>query len=305
MADAKAALSQSLSKAQGNTSMASMKQSDVSSMLLKYKGAISQALPKHLTAERIIQIASTVVARNPKLSECSASSLIGAVMQASILGLKPVSELGHCYFVPYGGQVQFQIGYRGYLELARRSGEILTVYAQVVREGDTFSYSYGLKPDIVHIPAQGSSGEVTHAYAVVHYKTGGYNFEVVTREEIEGYRRRNKMQGVQPSGAWATDYAAMSKKTALRRLSPYLPLETDASYSDDKVVEVNGFGQDQSGVLYEVKDDVVEEAVNKETGEILTAEVEEVAAEGVLPGMAIPKQSTKRNPAMEQNAIYE
>lgn len=328
MSDVKAQVQSSMGKsvalAKSQGTMAGYKQQDILGLLEKYKGAIAQALPKHLTAERIIQISSTLISRNPKIAKCSISSLIGAVMQASILGLKPVAELGHCYFVPYNNkvkdsdgndryelQIQFQIGYKGYLELARRSGQIKMVYAEVVREGDEFSYCLGLNPNVTHVPNQQvSDGKITHAYAVVHYKDGGYNFSVITRSEIESYRKRNKMQGNAADGAWGTDFPAMAKKTAIRRLAPYLPLDTDYLQSsigiaDENVVSVEDYAKDQSGVL---------DAATVLTIEVVDEGTGEVSQSSMFPGdpsdyttdsegnvVAKKKKATKQ----EENAIYE
>ena len=115
-------------------SMLGLTQSEISSYLMNMKNQVAAVLPKHLTTERVLQMAATTIKKNPKIAQCTPASLLGAVMQASILGFPPVDALGYCYFVPYGRDVQFQIGYRGLVELARRSGKIKTVYAEVVRE---------------------------------------------------------------------------------------------------------------------------------------------------------------------------
>lgn len=246
-----------------------LKSNGIAELLDKYKERIAQILPKHLTAERMIQIATTVVAQNPSLMECTASSLIGAVLQSSILGFKPVPILGYCYFVPYNRnagtkdnpnwvkEIQFQIGYRGYIDLARRSGEIQSVQAEVVRQGDTFHYELGLNPVLRHIPNDKQRGEITHAYAVVKYKDGGYNFNVITASEIEDLRRRSPMQGAEPKGAWRTDYEAMAKAKAIKQLAKYLPLSIDvaeAIATDERTINfenIRKVSPDKAEVLIE------------------------------------------------------
>ena len=237
------------------------KSSTVLDTLNLYRNQIAQAVPKHLNPDRLIQIACTLITSNPEIAKCSTKSIVGAVMQASILGFKPVNSLGQCYFVPYGNEVQFQIGYKGYISLARRSGEIEMIFAEVVRKGDKFVYSMGLKPDIKHVPCEDcNSDEITHAYAVVHYKGGGYNFVVVTHKQIEGYRKRSPMQKNGIKGAWATDYEAMAKKTAIRRLATYMPLDSEIEETiatDEKIISSDDFTQNQTG---EVKIENVKEA---------------------------------------------
>ena len=281
--DAKAKASQALAKATKKGTLAGLKQTDVQSVLESLKPQISQALPKHLSADRMIQMATQVIVKNPKVAECSAASLIGAVMQASILGFKPSDNLGQVYFVPYGKSVQFQIGYKGYIDLARRSGQIKTLYAYPVYQNDHFEYELGLEPKLTHRPAQEDRGEMTFVYAVAHYKDGGYNFVVLSRNEVERLRLRNAFQKSKPSGAWATDYEAMACAKAIKQLSKYMPLSEEmqgAVLSDEGVIQPDNFSNDQSGSLdadgiYPEADEIdveVMEDVDTETGELFKNE---------------------------------
>lgn len=240
-----------------------LNQSEVSQYLMGMKSRVEQVLPKHLTAERIISMAATTIARNPQIAQCTPASLLGSVMQASILGFPPVEALGYCYFVPYNAkkkgadgkdvwvkEVQFQIGYKGMIDLARRSGKIKTVYAEVVREGDEFSVTMGLEQNLVHNPKFDSSKPMTFVYAVCHYTDGGYNFVVLSRSDIERLRMRSPMQKETPSGAWATDYEAMAKAKAMKQLSKYMPLNIDqqvAVNSDEGTITPDSFSKDNEG----------------------------------------------------------
>ena len=279
--DAKQKASQALAKATKKGTLAGLKQTDVQSVLESLKPQIAQALPKHLSADRMIQMATQVIVKNPKVAECSAASLIGAVMQASILGFKPSDSLGQVYFVPYGKSVQFQVGYKGYIDLARRSGQIKTLYAYPVYQNDHFEYELGLEPKLTHRPAQEDRGEMTFVYAVAHYKDGGYNFVVLSRNEVERLRLRNAFQKSKPSGAWATDYEAMACAKAIKQLSKYMPLSEEmqgAVLSDEGVIQPDNFSNDQSGNLdadgiYPEADEIdveVMEDVDTETGELFS-----------------------------------
>jgi len=215
---------------------------------------ITAALPKHLSADRMIQMATTIVARNPKIAECSTASILGSVMQASILGFRPVESLGQCYFVPYNKVCQFQIGYKGYIDLARRSGEIKMIYAEVVRKNDVFDYEFGLNPKLEHKPNPDSAGDITYVYAVAHYKDGGYNFMVLTKAQVEKLRKRNAMQKESPSGAWATDYESMAKAKVIKQLAKYMPLSDEfatAIVSDEAVITDKAFSKTGAGTLVE------------------------------------------------------
>lgn len=258
-------------------SLVGLKQKDIGEVLGAYKDQVAGVLPKHLTAERIIQMAATEAARNPEVLSCTPASLVGYVLQASTLGFQPVSALGYCYPVPYFNkktgrkEVQFQIGYKGFLSLARRSGEILTVNAEVVREGDKFEYRLGLHRDLVHEPTGDISKDITHSYATVEFKDGGATFVVLSKAEIERLRMRSNGQGPKPSGAWATDYEAMAKAKALKQLAKYLPLtidEANAIATDGAVLNPDNFEKDGHVKM----EDVEYELVDETTGEVLTEE---------------------------------
>ena len=246
-------VSEAMAKSTKKGTLAGLKHVDISTVLNGMKQQISQALPKHLSADRLIQMATSLIAKNPKIAECSAQSVIGAVMQASILGFKPVEALGECYFVPYGGSVQFQIGYKGFIKLAQQSGQIKNIFAEVVREGDVFEYELGLYPRLVHKPNLDSEGAFKFVYAVAHLQNGGYNFVVLTKNQIEKLRLRNPMtrNNPKPSGAWATDYEAMSKAKAIKQLIKYLPLSDtiiSAEKSDEATITDKAFTNNNSGI---------------------------------------------------------
>jgi recombination protein RecT len=195
----------------------------VAAYLKKMAPEIEKALPSHMNAERLGRIALTTIRTTPKLLECSMPSLLGAVMQAAQLGLEP-GLIGHCYIIPYGKEAQFIIGYKGMIDLARRSGQIEQIYAHAVYEADHFEYELGLHPKLVHKPATGRRGAIQYVYAVAHFKGGGYQFEVMDMEEIERRRQRSKAA---KNGPWVTDFEEMAKKTVIRHMWKYLPISIE------------------------------------------------------------------------------
>lgn len=162
---------------------------------------------------------------------------------------------------------QFQIGYRGLMDLARRSGQIKSIHAFAVYAGDTFSYSLGINPDIQHIPNETepkNPKNLTHVYAVSHYKDGGYNFVVLTRKEVEALRRRNAMQKEEAAGAWKTDYEAMAMAKAIKQLAKYLPLSDELQtmvQSDESIIDPKMFASDKSGDLVDLERPDYEDAI--------------------------------------------
>lgn len=184
---------------------------------------IAKALPKHMDKDRMARIALTTIRTTPKLLACSIESLMAGIMQAAQLGLEP-GQLGHCYLIPYGNQATFIIGYKGMIDLARRSGNIKSIYTHCVYNNDDFSYQYGLNQDLKHVPAEGERGDFKGAYAVAHFVDGGYQFEYMTAAEIDKRRKRSKAAN---SGPWVTDFEEMAMKTVLRHMWKFLPISVE------------------------------------------------------------------------------
>lgn len=255
-----------MAKATTKGTLAGLKHNDIQTVINGMKAQIAQALPKHITAERIIQMAVTLVSRNPKIAKCSAESLIGALMQASILGFQPVQALGECYFVPWQNkkningkdvwvdEVEFQIGYKGYIKLGQNSSQLKTIYAEIVFETDEFRIKKGLDDELHHIPNPDNTGDepIKGAYAVAKYMNGGFNFVYLSKKQIEYFRLfspAQKKYGL--SGIWKDHYHAMAKKTCIRRLAPYLPKSIDiqtAYVSDGSIIRSNAFSNNGTGI---------------------------------------------------------
>lgn len=216
-------------------------QNSVAGLLEKMKGEIARCLPKHLTPERMARIAMTELRKTPKLQECDPLSFIAAIMQASQLGLEP-GILGSCYLIPFNnnqtGKVEctFMPGYRGFLDLARRSGQIVSLVARAVYENDEFSYEFGLKEDLTHKPAMNDRGELVAVYAVAILKDGGHQFDVMSRKDVDLIKNQSKSKN---NGPWVTHYEEMAKKTVLRKLFKWLPcsVEMQKAVSLDELQE--------------------------------------------------------------------
>lgn len=192
-----------------------------------YKTQIAKALPSVITPERFIRMTMTAAAGNEKLKQCTPQSFIGAALTAAQLGLEPNTPLGQAYLIPYGKTCQFQIGYKGLLDLANRSGLLKNVTAQIVYENDEFEFEFGLEPKLKHKPAMSDRGEAVWVYATYHLTNGGYNFEVMSLDEVREFAR--KKSKTFNNGPWQTDFEAMAKKTVLKRVLKYAPLKSETA----------------------------------------------------------------------------
>ena len=190
---------------------------------------IEKALPSVLTGERFARMATTALSQAPELAQCTPKSFLGALMQAAQLGLEPNTPLGQAYFIPYKNkgrlECQFQLGYRGMITLAYRSG--ITITAHEVHENDAFDYAYGLDETLTHRPAMSDRGAVVAYYATYHTKDGGRGFIVMSRDDVTAYMQKYSKAAGSSFSPWNTNFDSMAKKTCIKQLLKYAPLNTE------------------------------------------------------------------------------
>lgn len=186
-------------------------------------------LPAHVKPERFIRLLLTELTRNPALGKCNPASVVEGVLQCARLGLYPgPAPVGRVHLVPYGKDCNLVIDYKGLIELARRSGEISSVRAEVIYEQEvvngSFKESSGAHPDLHHIPLRfGDKGRAVGAYAVAFFKDGTADWEILNMTDIEK-AKASSPTGKRGGGVWASHFEEMAKKTAIRRLCKRLPL---------------------------------------------------------------------------------
>lgn len=234
---------------------------------------IKKALPSVITPERFTRMVLSAISVNPKLGSCTPNSFLGAMMSAAQLGLEPNTPLGQAYILPYMNkgvlEAQFQIGYKGLIDLAYRSGEVEVIQAHVVYENDEFECNYGLEPTLRHVPAAKDRGEPIKVYAMFKTKSGGFGFEVMSMDDVRSHAAKYSKAYNTSFSPWKTSFEEMAKKTVLKKCLKFAPLKSDF---------VRGIVQDEtikgsiSEDMYEVQDNTIFEAeyseVNTDTGEV-------------------------------------
>jgi len=256
---------QELTKKTTNNNMAKKQPQTIKDYVKVMEGEIAKALPSVMTPERFTRITLSAISNTPKLAQCTPQSFLAAMMNAAQLGLEPNTPLGEAYLIPYGKQVQFQIGYKGLLNLAHRSGTNVEVHE--VYENDEFEYSYGLNPNLVHKPAMKDRGKIICYYAVWRNE-GAYGFEVMSREDVE--RHGKKYSKTYSNGPWQTDFDAMAKKTVLKQALKYAPLSVEFArqISEDETIKTE-IKEDMAEVPNEFYEAEYEEVFDAETGEVI------------------------------------
>jgi recombination protein RecT len=197
---------------------------------------IGKALPQsaQLLADQFIRVLMTAISSNKKLLECTPQSIIKSAFEAAALGLRIDSVLGHAYVVPYKNIAQLQIGYRGFEELAYRSGRVDAINATAVREHDSFAYDLGSDSHVQYTkPMRGERGELIGAFAIAYPVGGGRKtITVLTLDEV--LKRRDSSSGYQMAirykredNPWQVWPDEMFAKTAIRALAKRMPLSPE------------------------------------------------------------------------------
>lgn len=280
---------------------------DMGGMLEKMKDRMAQVLPKHVTPERLVKTALVAINKTPKLLEATPESVCGAMMNAASLGLDVSGVLGSAYLVPFNvnkgdqdnprwvTECQLIIGYRGMIELARRSGEIKRVESHVVYSNEHFECEYGLHPRLEHRPNfDNDRGEFRCVYAIAELTDGATQVEVMTKHQID-LAKQASQTGRKGWGPWIDHYDEMARKTVVRRLCKYLPLspelvealtlEATADNGESQPIDVDiipdeALNASKSDRMAErlgagEADEYIPENVDPETGEVINSTEEE------------------------------
>lgn len=257
-------------KVEGKGAVKLTKSMSIADMIKVMEPEIKKALPQVITPERFTRMALSALNTTPKLAECSQMSFLGALMNAAQLGLEPNTPLGQAYLIPYRNkgklECQFQIGYKGLIDMVYRNDNIQTVQAQCVYENDVFEYELGLEPKLVHKPAVRDRGELILVYALWKAKNGGYGFEVMSKEDVDLHARKFSQSFGSSFSPWKTNYEEMAKKTVIKKCLKYAPVKSDFAMqiSNDESIK-SELSVDMSEVVNE-QEAVVEADYKEVTG---------------------------------------
>jgi phage RecT family recombinase len=207
---------------------------------------VIQAIGKNMDPTQFQRSLATVITENPDLLRANQTSLAVAVLHAARLGLDLTPSLQLAYLTTFNVRkqvdgnwlsipmVKMMIGYKGFVLLGRRSGLTDKVDARTVYAKDMFDWEEGTSPRLVHKPTMGERGDVIAAYCRAKMiRSGEVEFLVIGLPEIErarsasrgafesvyerGKKPRPDLSKPKADSPWTTDYAAMARKTAIRR----------------------------------------------------------------------------------------
>lgn len=203
---------------------------EIDKYLFEHVNDVVAVFPQHFPStvdygNKFVQSAINCMETNMQIFACSKESILSSVLRAAELGLVPSKVFGTVYFVVYGTVCTFMTGYRGLIELAKRSPQVLDIEAHVVHANDVFTIKYGVNQELSHSPCiTGERGDVIGSYMLARLSDSLTKFEFMRADEIEDIRKASKM----PNGpAWKEYYGEMCRKTVVRRGMKYLPLSAE------------------------------------------------------------------------------
>ncbi len=278
--------------------------SNLTTIFEQRKQEFIDILPSHIKSNASVEMnrVLALIKRDAKLSECTPASVFQCLKTSLSLGLMPNSIRGLAYLIPYSNkgtlECQFQIGYRGMLELVRRSGVVSRVEAHVAYSNDKFECKLGTESKLIHEPTFGERGSFVCVYAIAFYKDGSYQFEIMTKQEID--KIKSSSQSMQGSRAqyspWNNHYDEMAKKTVLKRLCKYVPMSEEMERA------------------WEAEEDQERQLVDAETGEVIEQpktekktkkqQLQEKIA-GKIGAMEIPTDSQKPSTTLSESKLVD
>lgn len=197
--------------------------------VMDYQDRIVKVLPACINNERFMSVALSM-AVNSDLSKCDPNSIAKAVYQCAQLGLMP-GPLGHVYIIPYGGVATVIPGYKGLIELARRSKRFGPVSVDLVFRGEEFVYWNDERGrHFKHVPdfkiRYADNATLLCGYCIA-YIDDYPQPEIMAAEDIWAIQTKALDKAGTRNTPWKTDVDEMQKKTILRRASKMWPLTTE------------------------------------------------------------------------------
>jgi recombination protein RecT len=166
----------------------------------------------------------SIVNNNSYLKNASPESIYTSAMMAASLDLPINQNLGFAYIIPYGSQAQFQVGYKGLIQLALRSGQFKTISVTPVYEGQLLEQNplTGFKFDFGNKVSDNCIGYAAYFSLINGFEKTMY----MSKEEVTAHGK--KYSKTFSNGTWAKDFDAMAQKTVLKLLiSKYAPLSIE------------------------------------------------------------------------------
>jgi len=192
-----------------------------------YKKLINNTLQDPKRAGRFIASISSAVATNPALQECNAGTILSCALLGESLELSPSPQLGQYYLVPFNDKATFILGYKGYIQLAIRSGQYKKLNVVAIKKGELVKFDYlneEIEINLIQDEGQREVAETIGYYAMFEYLNGFRKAIYWSKERMEKHAlqyskayQSDRNRGWNNS-FWTKDFDGMAYKTMLRQL---------------------------------------------------------------------------------------
>lgn len=194
-----------------------------------YKNLINNTLGDPKRAAKFVTAITSAVSANPQLQDCDAGTILSAGLLGEGLNLSPSPQLGQYYLVPYKDNnnkrtvAQFQLGYKGYIQLAIRSGQYKKLNVLPIKQGELISFNpleEEINVKLIDNETEREKAETIGYYAMFEYVNGFKKAIYWSREKMESHALKYSKGYQKKSGYtfWEKDFDGMACKTMLRQL---------------------------------------------------------------------------------------
>lgn len=194
-----------------------------------YKNLINQTLGDKDRATRFIASISSAVATNQALQECDAGTILSGALLGESLNLSPSPQLGQYYLVPFNDSkkgykvAQFQLGYKGYIQLAIRSGQYKKLNVLAIKKGELVKYdplNEEIEVNLIDDEEERENAETVGYYAMFEYTNGFRKSMYWSKAKMEKHALKYSTGYKAKKGYtyWEKDFDGMAYKTMLRQL---------------------------------------------------------------------------------------
>ena len=219
---------------------------------LKIKELLKDDYEKYLK-EKAPQYMSSIVNlvnSDTNLQKCEGMSVIASCMVAATMDLPVDKNLGYAWVVPYGNRAQFQMGYKGYIQLALRTGQYKSINVVEIREGELVSWNP--LTEEIEVDFSKRESDAVIGYAGYFKLINGFEKTVFwTKEEVNNHANKFSKTVNSKNSVWKSNFDAMAKKTVLRNLLSkwgILSIEMQKAYTADENLINKGLMDDIENV---------------------------------------------------------
>lgn len=239
----------------------------------RFEEVLNEKAPQYMSS--IVNLVNSDI----NLQKCEGMSVIASCMVAATMDLPVDKNLGYAWVVPYGNRAQFQMGYKGYIQLALRTGQYKSINVVEIREGELISWNP--LTEEIEVDFEKRKSDAVIGYAGYFKLINGFEKTVFwTKEEVNNHANKFSKTVNSKNSVWKSNFDAMAKKTVLRNLLSkwgILSIEMQKAYTADENLINKGLMDDIENVQANIEE-------NNENEDVIEADYTVDSNNEVLEG---------------------